>query len=87
MKINKINKQLISQREPQSNTAMRPKEVRPKPIPYISPHIEIKTQRDTKIRALLKHVEATTEPQYTMSKSSEKAATTLQNAIRNKMQE
>jgi hypothetical protein len=40
---------------------MRPKEVRPKPTPYIPPHAETQTpaQREATIRALLRQVEAT----------------------------
>jgi hypothetical protein len=40
-------------------------------------------QREASTRALLRQVEDTAEPQYTLSKSSNKAATTLQiqNAI------
>jgi hypothetical protein len=47
-------KQLSSQIEPQSNLAMRPKEVRPKPTSYI--HIDTQTpaQREASIRALLR---------------------------------
>ncbi len=65
-------RQLISQIEPQSNTAMRTNENRPKPTPYIPPHGELQTpaQREASISALLRNVEAT-EPQYTTSKSSD----------------
>ena len=65
---------------------MKPKEVRPKPTPYIPPHIETQTpaQREESIRALLRQVETTTEPQYLMSRSSDKAAVKIQSAVRNR---
>ncbi len=77
-------KQLSSQIEPQSNLAMRPKEVRSKPTPYIPPHVETQTpaQREASIRALLNQVEATTEPQYLMSNSSNKAAIKIGKVIK-----
>ncbi len=51
---------------------MRTNENRPKPTPYIPPHGELQTpvQREASISALLRNIEAT-EPQYTMSKSSD----------------
>jgi hypothetical protein len=63
---------------------MRPKDVRQKPTPYIPPHIETKTpaQCEASIRTLLRQVEATTEPQYLMSRSSDKAATKIGKVIK-----
>ncbi len=54
----KQTKQFLSQMEHQSDITMRPKEVRPKPTPYIPPHVETQTpaQRDSSIRALLNQV-------------------------------
>ncbi len=51
---------------------------------HIPPHIETQTpaQREASIRALLRQVEATTEPEYFMSNSSDKAATKIGKVIK-----
>ena len=80
-------KQLLSQIQARSDIVMRPKEVKPKPPRYIPPHIEetqTQAQYEASIRAVLRKVEATEEPLYRMSQSSDKAALKLQNAIRNR---
>jgi hypothetical protein len=80
-------KQLLSQIQARSDIVMRPKEVKPKPPRYIPPHIEetqTQAQYEASIRAVLRKVEATEEPLYRMSQSSDKAAVKLQNAIRNR---
>ena len=75
-------KQLLSQIQPQTDLSTRLKTTRKPFIPPNIQTIESKQQREQSLRDIIRQVEDTNEPLYTLSQSSDKAATKIGKVIK-----